>query len=141
MVFHLAGLGLSIAGRPPLSGRRIRVEADHDMCVEEGARHRLLGTCASGGRTPREFAIGASGQVMIVANRDNHDLRMLRIDSDAGQLAAIGEGYKTGSPVCVIAADRQYRGRKPPVALVCAMPGLATSACRRGDMTVSFRTA
>ena len=47
---------------------------------------------------------------MIVANQDSHDLSMLRIDSDAGQLAAIGEGYKTGSPVCVIAADRQYRG-------------------------------
>ena len=62
---------------------------------------KLIGTHPTSGNTPREFAIDASGQFMVVANQDSHNLVLLGIDSVGGTLSTIGNGFSTGSPVCV----------------------------------------
>lgn len=65
---------------------------------------KLIGTVLSGGATPREMAISPDGSVMVVCNQDSHILQAFSIDAATGALTALGTGFETGSPVCVLFA-------------------------------------
>lgn len=65
----------------------------------------FLGTFATRGRTPREFAISDDGGTMVIANQDSHALTALRIAPETGALYPLGEPFAIGSPVCVAIAS------------------------------------
>jgi 6-phosphogluconolactonase len=66
---------------------------------------RQVGACASGGRTPRAFAVSPSGKFLIVANQDGHNLTVLRFDPTTGVLGDNGTPYIIKSPMCVATAS------------------------------------
>lgn len=74
---------------------------------------RQVGACASGGRTPRAFAVSPSGNFLIVANQDGHNLTVLRFDPTTGVLSDNGTAYSIKSPMCV-AATSLLISRKVP---------------------------
>jgi 6-phosphogluconolactonase len=63
-----------------------------------------IGACASGGRTPRTFAIDPSGRFLIVANQEGHNLTILRIDQATGALSDNETSIGFNSPMCVSVA-------------------------------------
>lgn len=63
---------------------------------------RLIDTCPCGGQTPREIALSAAGDLLVVANQDSHNLAAFAIDPASGALTPLGEGLAIGSPVCVL---------------------------------------
>ncbi len=63
-----------------------------------------VGACASGGRTPRTFAVDPSGRFLVVANQSSHNLTILRIDQSTGGLTDNGTAREMNSPMCVHAA-------------------------------------
>lgn len=65
-------------------------------------RLRPLGCAASGGRTPRFFALDPSGQRMYVLNEDSDSITMLAVDAATGALRATGRTVACGSPVCMV---------------------------------------
>jgi len=62
---------------------------------------RALGHVATAGRTPRNFAIDASGTFLLVANQDTDTVVTLRIDQATGGLIATEQIASVPSPVCV----------------------------------------
>jgi 6-phosphogluconolactonase len=61
----------------------------------------LIGFASEGIKIPRNFNIDPSGQWMLVANQDGHDVAVFKIDTATGKLTATGEKVRVGSPVCV----------------------------------------
>lgn len=61
----------------------------------------LIAVIPTGGVIPRDFAIDLSGQMLVVAHQDSHDLQVFRIDPFAGGLDPVGQGAKLGSPACI----------------------------------------
>jgi len=64
-------------------------------------RLRSLGHASTAGRTPRNFAIDATGTFLLVANQDTDTVVTLRIDQATGALAATEQIASVPSPVCV----------------------------------------
>ena len=58
------------------------------------------------GRTPRSFAIGARGDVVIVANQDSDSLVVFRVDAESGRLQRASE-TAVPTPVCVKLLDER----------------------------------
>lgn len=54
-----------------------------------------------GGETPRNFTIDPSGDFLLAAGQNSHDIRVFRIDPSTGKLNATGQRWKVGSPVCL----------------------------------------
>ena len=61
----------------------------------------LVGHEKTRGRTPRNFDISGDGAHLAVANQDTDNIVMFRIDPTTGRLAATGDDYSVGTPVCV----------------------------------------
>jgi 6-phosphogluconolactonase len=99
-----AGIVLSPDGRFLFTSNR-----GHDSImafrVDSGSgRLAQIGACASGGRTPRTFAIDPSGRFLIVANQEGHNLTILRIDQATGALSDNDTSVALNSPMCVSVA-------------------------------------
>ena len=56
---------------------------------------------ASGGRTPRHFALSPDGAWLVCANQDSGSLTAFRVDPGDGRLQAAGEPAPVPDPVCV----------------------------------------
>jgi 6-phosphogluconolactonase len=67
---------------------------------ETAERLEVVQYIASGGQTPRDFALDPSGKILVVANQNSHNLVSFWID-DKGQLEPTGYSLQLGSPVCV----------------------------------------
>jgi 6-phosphogluconolactonase len=99
-----AGIVLSLDGRFLFTSNR-----GHDSImafrVDIGSgRLTQIGSCASGGRTPRTFAIDPSGRFLIVANQEGRNLTILRIDQATGALTDNQTSVELNSPMCVCVA-------------------------------------
>jgi 6-phosphogluconolactonase len=56
---------------------------------------------ATGGETPRCFAIAPGGRYLLAANQGTSDVRVFEIDPSNGELTATGAQVAVGMPVCV----------------------------------------
>lgn len=61
----------------------------------------------TGGRTPRFFALSPSGQFLYAANEDTDTIVTFSVDPATGRLSLTGQIVETGSPVCMVFADRR----------------------------------
>jgi 6-phosphogluconolactonase len=59
------------------------------------------GHAASGGRTPRNFAIDPGGRFLLAVNQNGDNLVTFRIDPASGALTRAGEPLAIGTPMCV----------------------------------------
>ncbi|MBN1599444.1 MAG: lactonase family protein [Bacteroidales bacterium] len=64
-------------------------------------RLQLAGHKNTGGKTPRNFVIGPSGELLIVANQDSDNLVVFRIDAETGELVETGISVEVPTPVCI----------------------------------------
>ncbi len=57
---------------------------------------------ATGGKTPRHFAIDPTGQYLLAENQDSDSIVMFRIDQQTGRLSPTGQIVEgVGAPVCI----------------------------------------
>jgi len=61
-----------------------------------------LGCQASGGKTPRHFALDSSGKWMLAENQDSDSIVAFHVDGANGHLLPTRERIEVGSPVCVV---------------------------------------
>jgi 6-phosphogluconolactonase len=69
----------------------------------DGASGRLAarGWQASGGQTPRFFALDPAQRFLFVVNEDSDSIITFRLDAGTGDLAQTGPALCIGSPVCI----------------------------------------
>ena len=67
----------------------------------------LLGHASTKGKTPRHFALDASGAWLLVANQDSNSLVLFRLDPATGALAPTNQMLEISSPVCVSFANQK----------------------------------
>lgn len=70
------------------------------VCCNTG-KLTLLEQVSCGGKTPRYFSIDPSGSYVLVANQDSHNIRVLRIEQQTGQLTMTDQAVEVPSPVCI----------------------------------------
>lgn len=97
-----AGIVVDALGRAVYASNR-----GHDSIAAfaiDGASGRLrpLGCAASGGRTPRFFALDPSGERIYVLNEDSDSIVSLDVESATGALRATERTVACGSPVCMV---------------------------------------
>jgi 6-phosphogluconolactonase len=63
-------------------------------------RLSLVGHVASGGRTPRNFAIDPSGRWIVCSNQDSDNAVVFRIDAGTGLLTQAGGAVPVPGPFC-----------------------------------------
>ena len=56
---------------------------------------------ATGGKTPRNFAIDPTGAWLFAANQESNNIMLFRIDGHTGRLSPTQTVLQTGKPVCV----------------------------------------
>jgi 6-phosphogluconolactonase len=61
----------------------------------------LIERVATGGKTPRNFAIDPSGEWLLAANQDSNTVVTFRINRETGRLTPTGESSEVGSPTMV----------------------------------------
>ena len=61
-----------------------------------------VGTVATGGNSPRDFAITPDGRCLVVANQASGAITSLRRDPLSGMLQTTGHSIALGSPVCIL---------------------------------------
>jgi 6-phosphogluconolactonase len=69
--------------------------------INQQGRLKLIGHCAAGGRTPRNFNIDHSGRFLLSANLDSDSVTVLRIDPSSGKLSRTAQGIKVPQPYCI----------------------------------------
>ena len=62
----------------------------------------LVQTMASGGRTPRFFAVAPGGRWLYVLNEDTDRIVLMQIEPSSGRLSDTGRSWACGSPVCMV---------------------------------------
>jgi 6-phosphogluconolactonase len=60
-----------------------------------------IGNTASGGKTPRNFAIDPSGTFLLAANQNSDNITIFRIEPNSGKLTQVGNAVYVPSPVCI----------------------------------------
>jgi len=85
------------AGYPtdPDSGAKIAVD-------EESGELTPLDHTSTQGERPRNFNVDPSGQYLLAANQDTHNVVVFRIDQQTGLLEPTGEEVEVPSPICVV---------------------------------------
>lgn len=78
----------------------------HDSIVvyaidENSGELTLLQHAASGGKSPREFAISPAGNILLVANRGSNNIVSFKIDAATGLLTPTGHQAALEAPVFV----------------------------------------
>jgi 6-phosphogluconolactonase len=73
------------------------------VCAIDSATGQLtlIQTVATGGKTPRHFALDPTGKFMLASNQDSNRIEIFRVDSGTGKLSASGQGVDSDAPVCV----------------------------------------
>ncbi len=71
---------------------------------QETGRLTAAGHVATGGETPRNFAIDPSGTYLYAANQNSNTIVQFRIDHETGQLTPTGDTTAVGGPVCILFA-------------------------------------
>ncbi len=61
----------------------------------------LVQHVATGGKTPRNFALDPTGGYLWAANQDSDSIVLFRVNTEDGRLTATGQTLSVGSPVCV----------------------------------------
>ena len=56
---------------------------------------------ATGGRTPRSFAIEPSGRYLLAANQKSDTVVVFKLDPETGRLSPSGQTVEVGAPVCL----------------------------------------
>ncbi len=56
---------------------------------------------ASGGKTPRNFAIDPSGTFLLAANQNSDNIITFRIEPNSGKLTQVGNAVNVPSPTCI----------------------------------------
>lgn len=56
---------------------------------------------ATGGKTPRNFAIDPTGAFLLAANQDSDSITVFRIDRASGALTSVGAPVRVPRPVCL----------------------------------------
>jgi 6-phosphogluconolactonase len=62
---------------------------------------RLSGHYATGGKTPRNFALDPTGRFLLVANQDSDMIKVFSVDPESGALKPTGRVVDVPTPVCV----------------------------------------
>lgn len=73
--------------------------------AQDSGRLTLAQTVSTGGHWPRNFAIGAAGEHLLVANQRSNSVVGFRIDADTGRLRATGARIEQPAPVCLLFAS------------------------------------
>jgi 6-phosphogluconolactonase len=60
-----------------------------------------IGNVASGGKTPRNFAIDPADKFLLAANQNSDNIITYSIDPDSGKLTQVGNAVNIPSPVCI----------------------------------------
>ena len=60
------------------------------------------GEQATGGKSPRHFAIDPTGNWLVVANQQSNNLVVFRIDLQTGALKPTGAAIDVAKPACVL---------------------------------------
>jgi 6-phosphogluconolactonase (cycloisomerase 2 family) len=68
---------------------------------------RFVEAVPTDGKTPRFFALSPSGQFLYAANEDTDTIIAFAVDAETGRLSPTGQSIETGSPVCLVFADRR----------------------------------
>jgi 6-phosphogluconolactonase len=63
---------------------------------------RFVERVATGGKTPRNFALDPSGSWLLAANQNSDDIVVFRIDPKSGRLTPTGQVVQLSAPVCVV---------------------------------------
>lgn len=69
---------------------------------ETSGRLAPVGWMASGGKTPRFFALASSDKFLFVANEDTDTIKLFKRDTASGRLAGTDVVIHIGSPVCIL---------------------------------------
>ena len=56
---------------------------------------------ASGGRSPRNFALDPTGRFLLAANQRSDSIVSFRVDAESGRLTPTGSAVELAAPVCV----------------------------------------
>lgn len=70
--------------------------------VEQDGALKLVQNAASGGKTPRSFALDGSGRWLLAANQDGDNITVFGVDAQTGRLTPSGKATPISSPVCVL---------------------------------------
>ena len=58
------------------------------------------------GRKPRFFTLDAAGNFLYAANESGNSIVIFRVDPATGRLTPTGQAVATGTPSCIVFADR-----------------------------------
>ena len=79
----------------------------HNSIARFSFTEGILSTCGhtdTQGKTPRDFALDASGKFLIVGNQDSDTVVTFRINADTGDLERTGHVAIVPNPVCILFA-------------------------------------
>ena len=71
------------------------------FAVGEGAAIEPRGHVATGGATPRSFAITPSGRHLVVGNQNSDEIAVLARNAGDGSLIDTGRRARVGTPMCI----------------------------------------
>ena len=95
VVVHPSGKFVYVSNRDPYNSIAI-------FSIDPKTRElTAVGYEARGIKTPRNFAIEPTGQIMLVANQSGNSVISFRINQTTGELTPTGSSVDVGSPVCV----------------------------------------
>ncbi len=66
-----------------------------------GGKLKFIERTATGGKTPRNFAIDPTGNFLLAANQGSDSVVVFRIDTKTGRLTPTGTKIEVASPVCL----------------------------------------
>lgn len=94
-VVHPSGKFVYVSNRDPYNSIAI-------FSIDQATRElKAVGHQATGVKTPRNFAIDPTGQLMLVANQSGGNVIVFKINQATGELTPTDVSVKVGSPVCV----------------------------------------
>jgi 6-phosphogluconolactonase len=70
--------------------------------VDARGRLTLLENVATGGRTPRNFALAPDGRFLYAENQDSGTVVTFAVDPASGRLTATGQVLEVPAPVCMV---------------------------------------
>jgi 6-phosphogluconolactonase len=69
---------------------------------QSNGRLSPAGWTASGGKTPRFFALGPAEKFLFAANEDSDTIVLFERDASSGRITATDRSVRVGSPVCIL---------------------------------------
>ncbi len=69
--------------------------------IDEDGKLMFVDATASGGKSPRDFAISPDGMCLLAANQDTNNVVIFSINEKSGELQPTGKEMQVMAPVCV----------------------------------------